>query len=252
MLGSEKKLLIVDDISTNRVLLKIMCEKLGYSCDVAGNGKDAMELFKNNKYDLIFLDCQMPIMDGYDVSREMRKIETSESTTPIIAITAYVFSENKEKCIAAGMNDFIGKPLKKHELQTVIERWLKKDNVNTDKIEENKKAEKNHTVEIESANTSKPKTENENIIKMFIESTAIKIVSFEKYLLAKDDKFCMITAVGLKNNFKLVNSDKLADISTELSRCCLEKDYKKCSEILKKLKSEFEVYAKENNFEVKC
>jgi len=110
----EKKIfLIIDDISTNRMLLQIMCDKLGYKSDVVGNGSEAIEMFKKKKYDLVLLDCQMPIMDGYEVSREMRKLENNGQQTPIIAITAYVYSENKDKCLAAGMNDFLAKPLKK-------------------------------------------------------------------------------------------------------------------------------------------
>ncbi len=107
------QILIVDDIDTNLLTAKALIDKLGYKTDEARNGAQAVEKHKENIYDLILMDCQMPIMDGFEATRKIRQSETNTklSTVPIIAMTGNAFESDKEKCFAAGMDDFISKPV---------------------------------------------------------------------------------------------------------------------------------------------
>ncbi|WP_020586320.1 response regulator [Desulfobacter curvatus] len=119
------KILIVDDIGTNVVTVKEIIRKQGYLTDSASNGLQAVEKAKTNKYDLIFMDCQMPEMDGYEACRQIRAYESSEKrvATPIIAMTGNAFERDRQACKAAGMDDFISKPVNPHALIELINRY---------------------------------------------------------------------------------------------------------------------------------
>ncbi|MCG8549224.1 MAG: response regulator [Desulfobacterales bacterium] len=119
------KILIVDDIDTNVVTVKEIIKKQGYQTDSASNGIQAVEKVKQNEYDLIFMDCQMPEMDGYEASRQIREYESSENlrSTPIIAMTGNAFEKDRQKCSAAGMDDFVSKPVNPHALIELINMY---------------------------------------------------------------------------------------------------------------------------------
>jgi signal transduction histidine kinase/CheY-like chemotaxis protein/HPt (histidine-containing phosphotransfer) domain-containing protein len=119
------KILIVDDIETNVVTAKAIICTHGYQTDSASNGLQAVEEAKNNKYDLIFMDCRMPEMDGYEATRQIRAYEALEklTPTPIIAMTANAFERDRQRCKAAGMDDFISKPVNPQALIELIEAY---------------------------------------------------------------------------------------------------------------------------------
>ena len=88
--------------------------------DVAQNGVDAVEMARRSAYDLIFMDCQMPEMDGYDATHRIREMEGAGRHTPIVALTAHAKAGDREKCVAAGMDDYLSKPVPKQELMAVL------------------------------------------------------------------------------------------------------------------------------------
>lgn len=103
--------LLVEDNETNRNLMLLFLEKKNIRCEVATNGVEAYLLATSKDYDVILMDCQMPEMDGYECTRRIRKFEGNRRHTPIVAMTANVMAGDREKCIDAGMDDFIGKPV---------------------------------------------------------------------------------------------------------------------------------------------
>src|ERR1700687_4900694 len=111
----------------NAATLKVavrMVERLGYRADVAGNGTEAIDALVRVPYDAVLMDCQMPEMDGYEATREIRKAERNGRHVPIIAMTASAMAGDRERCLAAGMDDYISKPVKLHIVAAVLERWL--------------------------------------------------------------------------------------------------------------------------------
>jgi CheY-like chemotaxis protein len=116
-------LLVVEDNPTNQLVARTLLQKLNYQVDIANNGEEALSMSKNKQYSLIFMDCQMPIMDGFDATKALRKDKLYENC-PIIAMTANTFSDDKARCKAAGMDDFLGKPYRKQEVIDVLNRWL--------------------------------------------------------------------------------------------------------------------------------
>jgi len=122
-----KSILIVDDISTNLKVGQEMLRKFGLTADLATNGREALSAMKSKDYDLVLMDCQMPVMDGFAAAQEVRKLEKlSEQAThvPIIAVTAHALEGDREASLQAGMDDYLAKPLAIAELETLLNRWL--------------------------------------------------------------------------------------------------------------------------------
>jgi CheY-like chemotaxis protein len=113
-------ILIVDDVSFNRTLLRIMLERHGYVLDEARNGKEALDKIRLNKPDLILMDITMPVMDGIEALKEIRKSESKISNLPVIAVTAQSRKGNKERLLSAGFDGYLQKPFKEEELMKMI------------------------------------------------------------------------------------------------------------------------------------
>ena len=116
------RVLIVEDNAANLKVAVRMIEGLGYRADTAGNGEEAVRVLRTVDYDAILMDCQMPEMDGYEATRQIRREERHH--TPIVAMTASAMAGDRERCLAAGMDDYISKPIRRHVVAAVLERWL--------------------------------------------------------------------------------------------------------------------------------
>lgn len=119
------RILLVEDNPINQKLSIKLLEKFGYESDLASSGEAAVDLFKSNRYELVLMDCQMPGLDGYETTREIRRLElTSDRRIPIVALTANAMKGDREKCLEAGMDDYLAKPIQPQNLRETIERWL--------------------------------------------------------------------------------------------------------------------------------
>lgn len=116
-------ILIVEDHPVNQQLFKTILKKIGYKSDTASNGLEAVKAVEKEHYDLIFMDCQMPVMNGYEATRRIRKMDF---VAPIVAVTASATTGEYEKCINSGMTDFLTKPFKKDDLLPILNKWLVK------------------------------------------------------------------------------------------------------------------------------
>jgi len=115
------KVLLADDNQVNQLTAKTMLERFGHEVSIAGNGLETIEYFKQHKYDLIFMDVQMPEMDGLTATAEIRKIEQETGGhIPIVAMTAHAMAGDKERCLEAGMDSYVSKPIRRKELKHVI------------------------------------------------------------------------------------------------------------------------------------
>jgi PAS domain S-box-containing protein len=119
----EPLVLIAEDNDINITVAKALLEKQGLRSSVALNGREAVEMALANDYGAIFMDCQMPELDGYEATRRIRAAETG-ARVPIIAMTAHSMPGDRERCLGAGMDDYISKPVRAAELETIVKRWL--------------------------------------------------------------------------------------------------------------------------------
>jgi CheY-like chemotaxis protein len=116
--------LVVEDHAVNRMLAMRLLAKFGCDVDIAENGLVACERSARQHYDLIFMDCQMPQMDGFEATRIIRSRELATGErTPIVALTANAMAEDRERCLDAGMDDYIPKPYSAADFQRVLQRW---------------------------------------------------------------------------------------------------------------------------------
>lgn len=123
---AQAKVLLVDDYPVNRVFAEKLLRKFGFThIEVAENGLQALDLYRTKTYDIIFMDCQMPEMDGYQTTQKIRAFEEGTAIhTPIVAMTANAMMGDREKCLKSGMDEYLSKPLRVQHLQKVLEAWF--------------------------------------------------------------------------------------------------------------------------------
>ncbi len=123
---NQKRVLLVEDNAINQQVASGIIKRCGLQVDIASNGLQALETLGKNSYDLVFMDIQMPEMDGFETTRRIRSSEdgTLPRAIPIVAMTAHAMQGDREKCLSAGMNDYISKPINKKELVDILEKWL--------------------------------------------------------------------------------------------------------------------------------
>ncbi len=132
--GAAGRILLVDDYPTNRQVAGHFLSRAGFVVDVARDGRQAVAAFTGTRYDLVLMDIQMPVMDGYAATRQIRELEKKEDgvrRTPVIAMTAHAINGYREKCLRAGMDDYIAKPLKRDRLVALVNSWLAPENQKT-------------------------------------------------------------------------------------------------------------------------
>jgi CheY-like chemotaxis protein len=121
--GSAGRVLVVEDNAVNQRLARLLIEKLGYEVDLAANGQEAVAQLTQRSYDLALMDCQLPILDGFEATRQIRRAEARGKRTPIVAMTANAMDGDRERCFASGMDDYLTKPLDREKLKAAIEHW---------------------------------------------------------------------------------------------------------------------------------
>ena len=123
----QSRILVVEDNAVNQKIALKMLQKLGYRADAVGNGQEALDVLRTVPYDLIVMDCQMPVMDGYEATAAIRTSNTLHcKNIPIVAMTANAFKSDQEKCLKAGMNDYLAKPVSMDAFAAKLATWLSK------------------------------------------------------------------------------------------------------------------------------
>ncbi|MBN8532063.1 MAG: response regulator [Alphaproteobacteria bacterium] len=119
-------ILLVEDYHANILVATAMLEGFGYDCSVAKDGREALDLVKNQSFDLVLMDVQMPDMDGFEATRVIRQWHKEQGTPhlPIIAMTAHALVGDRERCLEAGMDDYIAKPFEPDDFKSKLERYL--------------------------------------------------------------------------------------------------------------------------------
>lgn len=121
-LNPNSRILLVEDIPANQRVIELLLLKQGLKIEIASNGQEAVQRLMQSDYDLIFMDCHMPVMDGYTATNEIRN--TLKKQVPIVALTASVMIDDRERCLSVGMNDYLAKPITKEELTRCLHKWL--------------------------------------------------------------------------------------------------------------------------------
>jgi CheY-like chemotaxis protein len=125
--GSENprglKILVAEDNKVNQIVTVRMLQKMGYQVDLACDGASAISRVEANPYDIVLMDLNMPGIDGLEAAKRIRLMPTAQSSVPIVALTASATDEDRSRCLAAGMNDYLSKPIEIHALRRALDRW---------------------------------------------------------------------------------------------------------------------------------
>jgi signal transduction histidine kinase/CheY-like chemotaxis protein/HPt (histidine-containing phosphotransfer) domain-containing protein len=121
------RILLAEDNPVNQKVAEAILHKAGYPVTIVENGVDAVEALRSSSYNLVLMDVQMPEVDGIEATRKVREMEGNEQHTPIVAMTAHVMREDKERCLDSGMDDYIAKPIRPSELLDMVEKWIQEN-----------------------------------------------------------------------------------------------------------------------------
>jgi CheY-like chemotaxis protein len=248
---SRKKLriLLTEDYPTNQLVAKKLIEGAGYQVDLAENGKQAVEAFQQNLYDLILMDIEMPVMDGYDATRAIRDIETSRSVVstrvPIIAMTAHDMKSDKERCLEAGMDDFVAKPLKKDDLLTLIDTWgLVKTSLKQDPSQDqpvDKTVREDSPLNFKKLLVEYDSDRNilSELLGKLLEDVRRQIGNIQKALPKGDIEIVRREAHTIKGGASMLTADNLSSVASELEYIAKAGSLEGGTEILERLEKEF-------------
>ena len=117
-------MLVAEDNPVNQLVIETLLRRRGFAVDVVADGLEAVQRLDPERHDAVFMDCQMPNLDGYEATARIRAGEPPGRHIPIVAMTAHAFAEDRERCLRAGMDDYLSKPIRGEDLDPVLERWL--------------------------------------------------------------------------------------------------------------------------------
>lgn len=120
-------ILVVDDNASNQYVARVLLQKFGYEAEIVDNGEEAVKAATSREYDLILMDCRMPVLDGYEATEAIRRMQDQRGKrVPIIGVTACAMEGDRERCFAAGMDDYYTKPLTVDGFEELLRRWMRK------------------------------------------------------------------------------------------------------------------------------
>lgn len=240
---SKAKVLVVEDSELNcKLILKILTNA-GLSCDIALDGLSALESFKTKKYDLILMDCEMPILDGCSATKEIRKLE-GENHIPIIAMTANVLNSDKEKCQDSGMDDYLSKPINISKLLTTISKYIKLEIKKTETVEN--AYDVNQSEYIESI-INEMKIELEftrceaiQLFDQYLEMLPIAISDMKNAIEQSDYEKLRRMAHKLRGSSSNMRVEKIAQLSEWLQNAAQQEEKDSCLILINEIKKHLE------------
>ncbi|MDW3095058.1 MAG: EAL domain-containing protein [Gammaproteobacteria bacterium] len=216
-------ILVAEDNAANQQVAIGMLERLGCSVIVASNGIDATNLLERNRFDLVFMDCNMPEMDGYQATLKIRTTGGKSAGIPIIAMTANVQEGDRQKCLQAGMDDYLSKPLKLDRIRAKLEQWLPDvdENENTvDGIPVVDVAQPGVTGPIDEERIEELRdsvaSAFDQMVKAYVEDLPILVTSLEDAVNSKDAEQVQHFAHSIKGSSKNFGAVELANVSKEI------------------------------------
>ncbi len=252
------RILIAEDNLINQEVVLGMLD--GFSCELelVADGKQAVDHRFTEEFDLILMDCQMPIMDGYAATEAIREREelSGVEPIPIVALTANAMKGDREKCLAAGMNDFLSKPFEHEELLRVINTWLPKHNLHA--IANDSSAEEKTVLRRKESSINEAALENlaklqrpgqpdivHKIVNEFLRSLPLALADIQEAFIDGDAACIHRHSHPLKSTAATVGATRLAELLTQLDDTCREGSIAGCSVLVQDIEEEFAVVAAE-------
>ncbi|HZS01884.1 MAG TPA: response regulator [Chloroflexota bacterium] len=225
--ATSQSVLVVDDTPISRRLALGVLAKLGYAADAVTSGRQALEALTHGAYAAVLMDCQMPEMDGFAATAEVRRLPGAAGRTPIIAVTASAMPGERERCLAAGMNDYIAKPFRVEELAAVLQRWAPRARdveAPVPATDEQTPAGGAETPVLDAAafaslggsDSGDSATLRREVARLFLEDTPRRLAALQDALAAADPAALASTAHALKGEASLIGAREVAALAREL------------------------------------
>lgn len=258
VLNKEFRILVAEDNRTNQMVAAGMLAMNGCKCEFAANGREAMEAARANRYDLILMDCSMPEMDGYEATAHIRNYEENAGhRTPIVAMTANTQRGDAEKCLAAGMDDYLAKPITLVELRQKLELWLPRgvpddasanNERSTPQIENNDSDALDHVIFDKLREILGPSLEQ--AVKPFLEDTPDYLDQLEQAVKEGDANKARASAHAIKGSSGNLGAVNLAQIAKQAEELALEQQVAEIASLLPHMRIAFEAVSRALNNEV--
>lgn len=248
------KILLAEDNHVNQMVATKMLESLGYKSDIAANGKEALEAVKKIKYDIVLMDILMPEMDGFEATKELRRLDSSMKQPKIIAMTANAMTGDREKCLRAGMDDYLSKPIKIDELVNKLDHWGEIiNNQSIIQVEEIKKRElPSKILDEKKLNLLADINSKEDVnflvelLDIFIRDLPKAIVNITDAYDRQDTQKLKFNAHRLKGSSLSLGIDHLSKICEQIEAAAMTGTFDLETEsFIKNLKDDFEILIKE-------
>ncbi len=241
------RILLVEDYPTNQQVAMRHLYGAGYQVDLAEDGQQAVNAYERRHYDLVLMDIQMPVMDGYEATKRIRKneeqLKAHSERVPIIAVTAHAMKGYRERCLEAGMDDYIAKPLGRKELLAVVEKWSKRiidcqsthAPMNFERAIEEFEGDKEFLMEV---------------VDGFLKNVRAQIGTIRQAISDSNAEVVRREAHAIKGGAANLTADELSGIAFELEKIGKSGDLKEGIQVLERLEKEFErleIYARDRN-----
>ena len=240
--GKGARLLLVEDNPINQQVARYRLEKLGHTVDIANNGLEALALIDSNDYALALMDCHMPGLDGFETTARIRARADHKAQLPIIALTASAGDREKEKCLQAGMDDYLSKPFRKHDLSVKIAGWLSRITPSTDN---QSTVGGEHSSELaqglEQLEDDYGKEMVLKIVGMFVPDAEARIERIEQAIEQKDFKELEEASHSLKSSSANVGARAMAQICAELEACGETRSLANSEQLLRSLRGSWAI-----------
>jgi two-component system, sensor histidine kinase and response regulator len=241
------RILLAEDNRINQKVAINILKKLGYSADIAANGKEAVKALKMIPYNIVLMDCQMPEMDGYDATREIRNPDSKvqDHNVTIIAMTANAMNEDREKCLKSGMDDYLSKPVKPQELDTMLKKWLSKKSESSSSKQSLLKKEQSAEQILDWAGFLERAMDDEEIAKEifdeYLKEIPIRIENINKALNNRDALGLKQEAHTLKGSSANAGAIGLQDIAYKIEKSASNEDLKKAAALVHELETSLKI-----------
>jgi CheY-like chemotaxis protein/HPt (histidine-containing phosphotransfer) domain-containing protein len=251
-----RHILIAEDNQVNQRVAFLQLQQIGFSADVASNGEEAVEAANKKRYDLILMDCQMPVMDGFEATRQIRTAEVlTGRRVPIVAMTAHAMEGDREKCVAEGMDDYISKPVNPTVLSAILEKWLQLQIVKPRQVPKEEVIPRRQwdpatepPLDLEKLRELCPEDDDtRRMIDMFMTSAERLLKNLNIAIQDHDTIKIRSVAYELTGASNSVGAEELTTIGECLQRVCLEKNWTQCKILFETFRQALEVVSDFSN-----
>ena len=238
--GWKGRVLVAEDNVVNQRVAAGVLEMLGYRCDVVSNGREAVDAAFRLPYDAILMDCQMPEMDGFAATAEIRRREDTRHI-PIIALTADVVDDARRKCIQAGMDAYVAKPLRREQLGAALERWIAKQPEEALPVQpcgEDDALDETLFATIRELSKRAGDADDE-IVDLFLRDAESRVVELRRLFAAMDAPNIAACAHALRGSAGNIGARQVMRVSGEIDTLAKENRIAQIAPLIDRLESEF-------------